>query len=132
MHRFLYYVPDARVKRYIPANAGWYTLPDFDVGYPYGLADSGITEEQLIEAFGKDVVLLLGREDVNRSDPDLRKTPEADEQGPNRFVRGQTMFARAKETADALGVELQWRLKIVDGASHSNAQMAQAAANFVK
>ena len=132
VHRFLYYVPEARVKRYIPANAGWYTLPDFDVGYPYGLAGSGITTEQLATAFAKDVVLLLGREDVDRSDPDLRKTPEADEQGPNRFARGLTMFKRAGETADALGVELRWQLAIVDGARHSNAQMAQAAATYVE
>ena len=87
---------------------------------------------QLAAALQKDVVLLLGREDVDRSDPDLRKTPEADEQGPNRFARGLTMFKHASETADALGVELRWQLAIVDGASHSNAQMAQAAATFVE
>ena len=131
VHRFLYYVPDARVKRYLAANAGWYTLPDFDAAYPYGLGDSGVSEEQLAAVLQKDVVLLLGREDVDRNDPDLRKTPEADAQGPNRFARGLTMFKRAKAAAEAQGVELKWGLAIVDDASHSNAQMAQAAAGFV-
>ena len=40
LHRFLYYVPGARVKRAIAANAGWYTMPEFGVRYPYGLAES--------------------------------------------------------------------------------------------
>ena len=131
VHRFLYYVPDARVKRYLPANAGWYMLPDFDVAYPYGLADSGVTEAQLVEALEKDVVLLLGREDVDRSDSDLRKTPEADEQGPNRFARGLTMFERAKTAAGELGADFGWRLVTVDGAAHSNAQMAKTAAELI-
>ena len=37
LHRFLYYVPEARVSRAIAANAGWYTMPEFGVEYPYGL-----------------------------------------------------------------------------------------------
>lgn len=131
VHRFLYYMPDARVTRYLAANAGWYTLPDFEVAYPYGMDGAGVSEEQLVIALGKDVVLLLGREDIDRDDPDLRKTPEADEQGPNRFVRGLTMYELAKSTAGELGVDCGWRLVIVDDAAHVNAQMARAAAELV-
>ena len=47
MHRYLYYVPEARVSRFIAANAGWYTMPDFSIGYPYGLKDAGIEEDAL-------------------------------------------------------------------------------------
>lgn len=132
VHRFLYYVPDARVQRYLSANAGWYTLPDFDIAYPYGLSDSGVTEAQLVEALEKDVVLLLGREDIDRSDSDLRKTPEADAQGPNRYTRGLTMFERAKAAAAKLGADFGWRLLVVDDAGHVNAQMADAAAGLVE
>ena len=107
-------------------------LPDFDTAYPYGLGDSGITESQLREALGKDVVLMLGREDVDRDDPDLRKTPEADEQGRNRFARGLTMFERAKSAAAQLETDFNWRLVIVDEAAHVNAQMAVAAAELVE
>jgi hypothetical protein len=131
VHRFLYYMPAASVKRIIPANAGWYTLPDFDVAYPYGLGGAGVSEPQLVAALGKDVVLMLGREDIDRNDPDLRKTPEADQQGPNRFARGLTMFERAKTVAESLGTEFGWRLVIVDDAAHVNAQMAERAAELV-
>jgi len=132
VHRFLYYMPDARVKRYLAANAGWYTLPDFATGYPYGLGGAAISEEQLIAAFQKDVVLMLGREDLDHTDPDLRNTPEAKEQGKNRFARGLTMFDVAKANAEKLGVDLRWKLVLVDDAGHVNAQMASAAAKLVE
>jgi len=132
VHRFLYYMPDARVSRYLAGNAGWYTMPDFDTEYPYGLEDAAISDEQLAVAFQKDVVILLGREDVDESDPDLRNTPEAKRQGKNRFARGLTYFSVAKTNAEKLGVELQWRLVIVEGAGHENGQMAPAAAPLVE
>jgi len=132
VHRFLYYMPEARVRRFIAANAGWYTMPDFDTEYPYGLEDAAIDKDQLIAAFGKDMVLLLGREDVDYTDPDLRKTPEANRQGKNRFARGLTMFNVAKTNAEKLGADLKWRLMIVDNAGHVNAQMAPAAAQLVE
>jgi len=132
VHRFLYYMPDARVKRYLAANAGWYTMPDFDTEYPYGLGGAAISEEQLIAAFQKDVVLMLGREDLDQTDPDLRNTPEAKRQGKNRLARGLTMFDVAKTNAEKLGVDLRWRLVLVDDAGHVNAQMATAAAELVE
>ncbi len=132
VHRFLYYMPDARVSRYLAANAGWYTMPDFDTGYPYGLEDAAISDERLAAAFQKDVVILLGREDIDETDPDLRNTREARRQGKNRFVRGLTYFSVARTNAAKFGVDLQWRLAIVDGAGHVNGQMAPAAAAFVK
>ena len=132
VHRFLYFMPDARVQRYLAANAGWYTMPDFDIEYPYGLAGAAIDKDRLIAAFGEDLVLMLGREDLDHTDPDLRNTPEARRQGRNRLARGLTFFDAAKATAEKLGVELNWRLVVVDDAGHVNAQMATAAAEFVE
>lgn len=132
VHRFLYYMPDARVNRYLAANAGWYTMPDFDTVYPYGLKGSSISREQLTAAFGKDMVIILGREDIDHTDPDLRNTREAKRQGKNRFARGLTYVHVAKTIAERLGVDISWRLAIVDNAGHENAEMAAAAAQFVE
>jgi pimeloyl-ACP methyl ester carboxylesterase len=55
VHRFLYYKPDARVSKAILANAGWYTMPDFGVDYPYGLSNSGVGADVLAGYFGRDV-----------------------------------------------------------------------------
>lgn len=132
VHRFLYYMPDARVTRYLAANAGWYTMADFDTEYPYGLGGASISREQLIAAFGKDMVILLGREDIDHTDPDLRNTPEAKRQGKNRLARGLAYFSAARTNSEKLGVDLRWRLMIVDDAGHVNAQMAAAAAELVE
>jgi len=132
VHRFLYYMPEARVRCYIAANAGWYTMPDFDTEYPYGLEDSGIDENRLRAAMQKNVVILLGREDLDQMDPTLRNTPEAKRQGKNRLARGLSMFSVAKASAEELGVDLKWRLAIVENAGHVNAQMAPAAAQLVE
>ena len=131
VHRYLYYMPDARVRRYIAANAGWYTMPDFETGYPYGLGDSGIDEQGLAAALGKDLILLLGKEDIDASDPDLRNTPEAKRQGANRLARGLTMYQVAKRTAAELGADFKWRVVLVEDANHSNAKMVPAAASLI-
>jgi len=91
VHRYLYYVPEARVSRYFAANAGWYTLPAAEFDYPYGLPQSGLDDTSLPEVFAKPLVILLGREDTDEREESLRKTREANKQGPNRLARGLTM-----------------------------------------
>jgi pimeloyl-ACP methyl ester carboxylesterase len=132
VHRFLYYMPEARVSRYLAGNAGWYTIPDFDTEYPYGLENAAVSEDQLKAALQKDVVILLGNEDIDATDPDLRNTPEAKRQGVNRLARGLTYYSAAQSAAENLGVDLQWRLTVVEGVGHKNGQMAPAAAPFVQ
>jgi gamma-glutamyltranspeptidase/glutathione hydrolase len=132
VHRFLYYMPDARVRRYLAANAGWYTMPDFDIDYPYGMGDAALDEQALVTAFGKDVVLLLGREDIDHNDPSLRNSPEAKRQGPNRFARGHAMYDAAESKAKEVGADFNWKLVIVDDAGHVNAEMARVASLLVE
>ena len=131
LHRFLYYVPEARVKRAIAANAGWYTMPDFGVEYPYGLAGSGVAEGVLADYFARDLVVLLGDADTVREDEDLRKTPEAELQGKHRYDRGHTFHRVARAKAEEIGADFGWRLVEVPGAAHSNAEMTPAAALLV-
>jgi hypothetical protein len=107
-------------------------MPDFDTEYPYGLENAAVSEDQLKAALQKDVVILLGNEDIDATDPDLRNTPEAKRQGVNRLARGLTYYSAAQSAAENLGVDLQWRLTVVEGVGHKNGQMAPAAAPFVQ
>lgn len=128
VHRFMYYMPDARASRFIAANAGWYTLPAHNIDYPYGLHGSSIDEDALARIFASDLVLLLGRKDTDPNSDSLRKTDEAELQGPHRLARGQTMAKFAKIQADKHGLEFKWRVGFVDDAEHRNAEMTPAAA----
>lgn len=128
VHRYLYYVPDARVSRYFAANAGWYTLPVSDFDYPYGLPKSGLDDSNLPEIFAKPLIILLGREDTDENEESLRKTREANMQGPNRLARGLMMYRVSKQRAKELGLEFNWQIFVVNGADHDNAKMAPPAA----
>jgi poly(3-hydroxybutyrate) depolymerase len=131
VHRFLMYVPEARVSRAVAANAGWYTMPDFGIAYPYGLKDSAVTEGMLERALQQPLTVLLGEEDTNPDHPSLRRTPEALAQGPHRFARGEAYFSAGQAAARRLDVPFRWRLETVPGADHDNRLMAPAAIPYL-
>lgn len=132
VHRFLFHKINARVNRAIAANAGWYTMPDRGIDWPYGLRRSAVTDAAIGHALASDVIVLLGNADTDRADRNLRKTPEAELQGAHRYDRGHTFFRVARALAKQLGTEFAWSLQSVAGAAHSNAQMAPAAAKLVR
>lgn len=130
-HRFVFHVPRARASRVVPANAGWYMMPDYDVGYPYGFAGSGIAAGQLAAALQQPVTLMLGKDDIDAQHQYLRQTPPALVQGPHRLARGELFFATARAYATRTGTAFNWRLVVVEGVGHDNGQMAAAAVPYL-
>lgn len=131
VHRFLYFVPDARVTLAIAANAGWYTMPIPGEDWPYGLRGTGLDDANLDRALARPLVLLLGEDDNDPAADKLRKTPEAELQGAHRYMRGQTMHRVGAAQADARDVAFGWRVQAVPGAGHVNALMTAPAAALV-
>jgi len=131
VHRFMFFIPESRVEKAVFANAGWYTMPDFNTEFPYGLKKTSCTLDHLKDVFSKKVIVLLGDKDTDPDHPQLRKTPQAMAQGKNRFERGHTFFKKCRDLADSSGFVFNWVLDIVPGAEHSNKQMAPAAAKVL-
>lgn len=131
VHRFLYFMPDARVKRYLSANAGWYTMPDLGIAFPFGLDGTPITEERLRAALAKDVVILLGDRDTDSEHRLLNRSREAMKQGRHRFARGQAYFEAARKLAKKNGWDFGWRLRVVEGVAHSNSGMAEGSWDLI-
>ena len=131
VHRFLFHVPDARVMRAVAANAGWYTLPDFAIEYPYGLGGSRVTPEGLQQALSLPLTILLGDRDTDPAHESLRRTPEALQQGEHRMARGFYFFDSGRKAAVRDGVAFNWHLATVLGADHDNRLMAAQAARFL-
>lgn len=127
VHRFVYFVPEARAESLIAANAGWYTLPDLMLDFPYGLRGSPVSEPALRRALERPLVVLLGTADTDPNHPHLRRTPEAMAQGPHRFARGEFFHAAGRRQAEALGTTFGWQLAPAPGVAHSNAGMARHA-----
>lgn len=131
VHRLLMTRPAAPVERAVAANAGWYTLPDADTAWPYGLGESGFEVAGLTGMLQLPVTVLLGDADTVTTAGNLRRTPEAMLQGPHRFARGHSFYAAAHSAAESLGVPFAWALDTVPGAGHSNALMAPRAAEIL-
>ena len=126
VHRYALFGGPTEASLIMPANAGWYTMPDESVRFPYGLDGVPLSDEELAAAFAKPVVILLGEADTKRTE-NLRQTPEADAQGMNRLERGKNFFAIAQEKAAEMGVPFNWQAATVSGVGHDGAAMADAA-----
>jgi poly(3-hydroxybutyrate) depolymerase len=131
VHRLVLFKPDARYRVAVAANAGWYTMPDFGVAYPYGLGASGMAPARLAPAFARKLVVLLGDQDIDPAHRSLRRTPEALAQGEHRHARGHAFFERARHVAAEMNAPFAWTLHVAPGVGHSNARMAPRAAQFV-
>lgn len=131
VHRYVLFMPEARIERAIAANAGWYTMPDLATGFPYGLGDTPADATGLRSALTRPLTVMLGTADTDRGDPNLRKTPEAEAQGAHRYARGQAFFAAGQKAAAAMDAPFGWELVRVPGIGHSNSGMAAAAARVL-
>ncbi len=131
VHRFMYFMPDARVNQAIAANAGWWTLPDLKTKFPYGLCGSVVNEADLKTMLQRPLVILLGTADTDPNHENLRRTPEAMAQGPYRFARGQNFYAAGQKQAAAIGVSLAWKLATAPGVGHVDKDMAPFAVDIL-
>ena len=125
------HISEAPVSRVVAANAGWYTMPDPKIDYPYGLRDSHIREEALTQFLAMPVTVLLGDADTLTDQENLRQSPEAKAQGPHRYARGHAFYESAGAAAQRLGIPFNWQLVTVPGADHDNAKMAPAAVDHL-
>ena len=128
VHRMIALFPDPNLRLAIAANAGWYTFPDLSDDWPYGFSGTGLTEENLPEFLGSNLIILLGDLDIDEKQDSLRRTPEAMSQGRHRLERGHRFFEVGRGRAENMGVPFGWRLRIVPGVAHDQSGMAPAAA----
>ena len=124
VHRFVLYKDEIRANRLIAANAGWYTMPDVSLEFPYGIKNSEADTDDIARIVQKEMIVLLGDADTLRTS-NLRQTPEADIQGLHRFARGHAYFDAGKKAAEDLGVPFNWKKVIVPGVGHDNGGMAK-------
>jgi len=129
VHRFMLFKPNAKVRFAMPANSGWYTAPDLNIDYPYGVRHPqlSLTMQDLVDCTNKQMIIFRGTADTLR-DSDLRTTPEADAQGLNRYQRALYMYNKGVN----LNSNLNWQLLDVPNADHDQIKMAPAAQDFLR
>lgn len=131
VHRFLMYVKQPRVIKVAFANAGWYTLPDSNTDFPFGIKNSPVGQEQLARFFATKVFVLLGMDDIKTDDKSYNTTDEAEAQGKTRFDRGKYYFKSVKAKAEEMKLPFNWTEIHVPHVGHDNGNMGKFAfANF--
>lgn len=126
VHRMLTFVPEANVKAAICAAAGWWTMPDVENPWPYGLdnAPVKVTQKQLADYFAKPVLITVGEKDNDPYHPLLRRSYEAMAQGDSRLTRAQSYFLTAQQKAKRYKVDFNWRFTTLPGVGHSGSKMS--------
>jgi poly(3-hydroxybutyrate) depolymerase len=122
VHRYVAFAEAPRLISAVSANSGWYTMPN-DAAFPYGWGGDTAGLVSPAKALQRPLTILLGTEDVDRDDPNLRKNKQADAQGLTRFARGHRFFAVASERAGK-STPLGWKIAYAPGVGHDNGEMA--------
>jgi tripeptide aminopeptidase len=122
VHRYVAFADAPRIESAVAANSGWYTMPD-DAAFPYGWGGNTAGLVSPGQAFQRPLTILLGTEDIDRNDPNLRINEHADKQGQTRFDRGHGFLAAARKLAGE-GTPLGWKIAYAPGIGHDNGLMA--------
>ena len=136
VHRYLLATPEARVRRAVAANPGNYAYPDeeglfSDEGvpaeiqtWPFTVKDTPFAADSCLEAFfRRDLVILIGSQDISPQQADAPENNSMRVQGTTRYERAHRFFNHARNIARKKNMTFNWRLKEVPGAEHSSGQM---------
>ena len=132
VHRFLYFVSDNRAAKVFISNAGWYTLPDVQNDYPFGIRNIPQIKKNIQQVFSKPVLLALGEADIDTTSANFQRGEPYSLQGTNRFERGKNFFRAMQTAAGAQGTSLGWTMISLPGVAHSNAETAKQAGAFFR
>ncbi|MEQ8910258.1 MAG: hypothetical protein RIC95_13755 [Vicingaceae bacterium] len=127
LHRFLLFKPNAKVGRVVVASAGWYSIPDLQIDFPYGIQKTPIQSSSLGTFFSRDLTVLVGEADNDPNAPSLRRNSSADQQGTNRLARAQYFFNQSSSLASQSGISFQWNYKSIPNARHNFKQVGEYA-----
>jgi len=126
-HRYALMRP-GRINRMVLMAAGWYTFPDREKRYPFGIAASKVLGDRdlyLDKALNIPTCVVVGGRDVNR-DSSLRTGPGIDKmQGFTRVERAERWIKAMRDTASTVNIKPEFAFKIIDRANHDFGECIQ-------
>ena len=131
VHRMILFCPSKMLVAAVAANAGWYTVPDTRVKFPYGMGNTIEADKFLSQSFKQKLIIMLGQDDDDENHRSLRTTQKAMAQGSHRLARGRYFYRTAKEMAQRLRAPFFWEISVVPGVGHSGRRMADPAADLL-
>jgi len=121
-HRFAF-VHASRVRNVVLGAAGWYTMPDDSIPYPYGLGDvSGLEPSRLnaTAAARLPMLVTVGEHDDRVDDENLNRSRIIDlTQGLHRLERAQRWVLAMNAYARSKNLERRVDIDVLPGIGHS-------------
>ncbi|WP_422354499.1 hypothetical protein [Roseivirga pacifica] len=128
VHRMVMLMPESRIGTAIAANSGFYSLPNENLAFPYGIEN---TATDLQKSYKKRLIVLLGELDNDPSLGTFRTTDLAMEQGAHRLERGTTFYNANKELIDKNNWEFNWTIDTVKNTGHNYKKMSESAIKWI-
>ncbi|PQJ79699.1 hypothetical protein [Polaribacter porphyrae] len=117
-HRLFMFIPSASYDKIVLSSAGWYTVPNFTIDFPYGYQKSPLENININDLFSKKIFIQVGEYDNDPNASGLRRNQFADVQGINRFERAYHFYDKAKELADLNNISFNWKVRTNLGLNH--------------
>jgi hypothetical protein len=133
LQRFRLYLTNSKLNTAICSNAGWYTVPDLLVNFPYGIKKGQLSNTNLTIPFSKKLIVHLGLNDTDPNFPGLRHNATVDnQQGLFRLERGRYFFNISQSISQTLNNTFNWEKQEVIGVGHEAQLMANDALKYLK
>ncbi|SDQ04805.1 hypothetical protein [Flagellimonas zhangzhouensis] len=129
VHRMVMLMPESRIGTAIAANSGFYTLPNENLEFPYGIQS---TATDLQKSYKKRLIVLLGELDNDPSLGTFRTTDLAMEQGAHRLERGTTFFYVNMQLATKNNWKFNWKVDTIKNVGHDYKKMSESAIDWIK
>lgn len=130
-HRFLTFEAGAKFNRIMASASGWYTVPDSEIKFPYGLKVSPMENAYLGAVFTKSLTIIVGTLDTDPNSYSLRHNTQADAQGLNRLDRAQYYYETSRDIALGKNLTFNWQYKSVPNVGHDFGALANFAADLL-
>lgn len=131
VHRFMLFHDSPYVNRAMVGSPGWYTFPDTTMTYPYGIKNTPFANTNNIRGYlAKLIILHLGTKDTIR-ESFLRVTPEAENQGKNRYERGENFYRYLQNLTATNHWKLNWTKVETPDVPHDSKLMGKIGLSYL-
>lgn len=131
VHLYMLARPSAPVSQAVSANAAFFTLPEPDRPFPFGLKGTSLDATQVDSWLQRPLTIMLADQDLGPRTKPLSNSESANQQGLNVFARGLAFYAGVINRASARQIQPVWKLEIVQGVGHNSAHIAPHAVKYL-
>ncbi|MEJ4087214.1 hypothetical protein [Galbibacter orientalis] len=128
VHRMVMFMPESRIGTAIAANSGFYSLPNENLVFPYGIKN---IETDLQKSYKKRLIVLLGELDNDPSLGTFRTTDLAMEQGAHRLERGTNFYSFNKDLKNRNNWTFNWKIDTIKNVGHDYKKMSESAIKYL-